>query len=145
MILSQTAQYAVRAIIYLSEHESEAPLRVDDIAGGLDVPRNYLSKILHVLARAGLLTSTRGPRGGFELARAAESLPLAEVVEHFDHTPDERQCLLGRESCSDRKPCHAHGRWKEVAVAVRSFLDETSIAELIEDHGPAPAGQEAGP
>ncbi|HSH75920.1 MAG TPA: Rrf2 family transcriptional regulator, partial [Longimicrobiales bacterium] len=74
MILSQTAVYALKATLRLAEQEPGGRMRVDDIAAELDVPRNYLSKILHTLAREGLLSSSRGPGGGFELARPATEL-----------------------------------------------------------------------
>jgi Rrf2 family protein len=130
VILSQTAVYALKAILCLAEHEPRGRMRVDDIAGRLGVPRNYLSKILHVLAREGLLRSSRGPAGGFELARPAEELTLAAILEHFDALPGESGCLLGRPECSDSSPCAAHERWKSVSIAVKSFLRETSIADL---------------
>ena len=133
MILSQTAQYALRAILHLAEADGDGPVRVDDIARALDVPRNYLSKILHGLARAEILHSTRGPYGGFELAKPAVALMLSEVVEQFDSFPSERRCVLGRDVCSDDTPCQAHDRWKEVAAAVRSFFRETTVAELSAD------------
>ena len=68
MILSKSAKYALRATLCLAECEGERPMPVDEIAERLDVPRNYLSKILHILARTGTLDSTRGPGGGFRLA-----------------------------------------------------------------------------
>ncbi|RMH18750.1 MAG: Rrf2 family transcriptional regulator [Gemmatimonadetes bacterium] len=129
-MLSQTAVYALRAVLYLSERGAEEPVRVDDIARDLDVPRNYLSKILHALARDGVLASLRGPRGGFSLAVPAARLPLARVVEVFDDLGDERRCLLGRPVCSDHTPCAAHARWKSIATQVRAFFSETTVADL---------------
>ncbi len=120
MILSQTAVYALRAVLYLAESGGRDPLRVDDIAGGLDVPRNYLSKILHVQAKAGLLESTRGPRGGFQLTRDPAHLSLAEVIAPFDDIALNSGCLLGRERCSDDTPCAAHARWRDVSSSVRA-------------------------
>ncbi len=130
MILSQTAVYAIQATLCLAESESTAPMRVDDIAEQLDMPRNYLSKILHALARGGVLTSTRGPGGGFRLAHTPAETLLSEIVEHFGELPDQSSCLLGRARCTDEDPCAAHDRWKDVAVAVRHFFAETSIADL---------------
>lgn len=106
---------------------------MDDIAERLEVPRNYLSKILHVLARAGVLTSSRGPGGGFQLSKPASELTLAEVVERFDQLPADSGCLLGRPECSDRDPCPAHDRWKGISIAVKDFFRETSIADLSRD------------
>jgi Rrf2 family protein len=136
VILSQTAVYALKAALYLADAPDENPVRVDDIATALDVPRNYLSKILHVLARAGLLHSTRGPKGGFRLARSARALRLSDIIGPFDEIAESSGCLLGREVCSDNNPCAAHTRWKSVSSAVRSFLGETSIHDL-SSRGPA--------
>ena len=133
MILSQTALYALRATLCLATHEPSVPVRVEDIAEQLDVPRNYLSKILHVLARAGVLASSRGPGGGFQLAQPAADLTLAEVVEHFDQISDGPSCLLGRPECSDQNPCAAHDRWRSVSSAVNDFFRQTSIADLSRD------------
>ena len=129
MILSQTAMYALRATLYLAEHSDDQPVRVDDIAAALDVPRNYLSKILHSLARGGLLHSARGPGGGFSLAKPPGDTALIEVVAHFDDLDDAR-CLLGRPECRDDDPCAAHGQWKQVAAAVHAFFRNTTVAEI---------------
>lgn len=133
MILSQTAVYALRATLCLASHGPSARVRVDDIAEQLSMPRNYLSKILHSLARSGVLTSSRGPGGGFQLARPARDLKLWEVVEQFDELQAESGCLLGRTVCSERDPCAAHHRWKDVSSAVDEFFRETSIGDLSPD------------
>ena len=130
MILSQTAVYALKAALLLAGAEADTPTRVDDIAEQLDVPRNYLSKILHALAKAGTLDSTRGPGGGFRLAQPARDLKLSDIVQHFDDLPHTSGCLLGRAQCSDADPCPAHDRWKDVSVSVRDFFTTTSLADL---------------
>lgn len=136
MLLSQTAVYALKATLCLAEPSVEGPLRVDDISERLDVPRNYLSKILHALAREGVLESTRGPGGGFTLGRPPQEVTLATVVRLFDSLPDEAGCLLGKERCSDLDPCPAHARWKGVARNVHEFFSHTTLADLAK----APAG-----
>lgn len=130
MILSQTAVYALKAALHLAESDPGTPIRVDDIAEELGVPRNYLSKILHTLARGDLLTSTRGPHGGFRLARRPGDMTLADVVVQFDDLPEDSGCLLGRSRCSDQDACAAHDRWKSVSAAISRFFCETSLADL---------------
>ncbi|MDX1577549.1 MAG: Rrf2 family transcriptional regulator [Gemmatimonadota bacterium] len=132
-MLSQTAEYALRAAVYLAELHGSGPTRVDDIAEGLGVPRNYLSKILHTLAKAGLLSSTRGPSGGFELVRPPGETPLLDVVRHFDPAlaSESSACLLGREACRDDDPCGAHERWGSVRRQVQSFFEDTTLAHLV--------------
>jgi len=133
VILSQTAVYALQATLCLAEREQGERMRVDDIAAELDVPRNYLSKILHTLAREGVLTSSRGPGGGFELTRPASAVTLQEIVQRFDGF-EESPCLLGRAKCSDRNPCAVHHRWRDAARAVQDFFASTSLADLTQSH-----------
>jgi Rrf2 family transcriptional regulator, iron-sulfur cluster assembly transcription factor len=132
-VLSNTAQYALRAMIYLGQHEGEGPIRVDEIAERLDVPRNYLSKILHALVKSGVLRSLRGPRGGFALSKPSGSVSLYEVVAPFDDIEARRVCLLGRKECSDINPCVIHDHWKATATHVAKFFRETSLAEVVRD------------
>ena len=130
-MLSQTAEYALCAVLYLAEHADERSVRVGEMAQGLHIPHNYLSKILHRLARAGVLASTRGKAGGFQLAVPAERLRLYDVVAPFDRIDERRRCLLGRPQCSDRTACAAHTRWKDVADTVATFFRETRVADLL--------------
>ena len=130
MILSKSANYALRATICLAEAADGTRVRGSEIAERLDVPPNYLSKSLRELARTDLLESTRGPGGGFALARPAAELTLADVVRHFDEIPSEASCLLGRDRCSDADPCRAHTRWVTARGAVVDFLENTRLLDL---------------
>jgi Rrf2 family protein len=131
-MLSQTAEYALRTVLYLATTDQAELSNVSDIAERLDIPRNYLSKTLHQLARAGVLTSTRGKHGGFRLTKPPSKLSLAEVVAPFDGPTGARICLLGRAACSDSDPCPAHGRWKSVSNEVSTFFRETKVSDLLE-------------
>ncbi|MDO8665841.1 MAG: Rrf2 family transcriptional regulator, partial [Gemmatimonadales bacterium] len=121
-MLSQTAEYALRAALYLAEQEPRGPVPVGEMARALGIPQNYLSKTLHVLARSGVLTSNRGKGGGFQLAREPGRIPLLDVVAPFDRIEERRQCLLQRRECSDGRACAAHARWKSVAGQVADFF-----------------------
>jgi Rrf2 family protein len=135
VLLSQTGKYALRASIYLAERGSDEPIPVGEIAAALDVPRNYLSKILHKLAREGILVSERGPRGGFRLAVPPEDLPVARVVHVVDPGLLDRKCLLGRAECSDLDPCPAHATWRDLAERLERFLSQTTVASLLRRPG----------
>jgi Rrf2 family protein len=130
-MLSQTSQYAVRTVLQLARlHKGERGSAVD-LARTIGIPGNYLSKTLHQLARAGVVASTRGKHGGFVLARPASRISLAEVVAPFQEM-SERVCLLGRDTCSDVRPCAAHSHWKQVAEQVAGFFSRTTIADLLD-------------
>lgn len=148
-MLSQTTEYALRALVHLagagaasppaghasgrrSDTDSPVTLQAEEIAKALDIPRNYLSKILHTLSREGILSSTRGPRGGFRLAAPASELPLSRIVRVFEPhlLAEEQRCLLGQSVCSDDDPCSAHEHWKGVSRAVRAFFAATTLDDL---------------
>lgn len=137
-MLSQTAEYALRAVLYLASHEGTGPVKLEQIASALGAPKNYLSKTLHQLARSGVLRSGRGPSGGFQLAVAAEALPLERVVSPFDPTALARRCLLGAGPCSDETPCAAHDRWKTIAAPMRAFFHDTTVGDLLQGRASAP-------
>jgi Rrf2 family protein len=132
-MLSLTAEYALRAVLYIADRNGRGPVRVDAMADAMGLPRNYLSKTLNQLTKRGVLASQRGPAGGFRLRATPETLTLAEVVEGFDPEQTRRGCLLGRPRCSDENPCPAHGRWKSVADEIATFFRDTTVADLLKD------------
>jgi Rrf2 family protein len=135
-VLSQTAEYALRAVLHIAEHQGEGWVRVDDVAERLAVPRNYLSKILHQLGREQILVSARGPGGGFQLAVPPASLPLLSIVDVFDSLVGRSGCLLGRPRCSEANPCAAHTRWKAALEPMLTFFRGTTVADLMNPESP---------
>jgi Rrf2 family protein len=130
-MLSHTAQYALRAVVTIAEQPNGQPIGAGKLAAALGIPQNYLSKTLHQLARSGLLESTRGKFGGFQLARPAGRISLLDIVMLFDAVGGERSCLLGRAVCSDHNPCPAHTRWKAVGDRTAEFFRETTVLDLM--------------
>jgi Rrf2 family protein len=127
-VLTQTAEYALRAVLHLAAQPGDRPVRVPDLADAIDVPRNYLAKTLNQLTRAGVLRSARGPTGGFRLACPAHLLTIDRVVAPFSG-PDMHRCLLHDRPCG-AVPCAAHARWAPVARDVRAFFGATTVADL---------------
>ncbi len=132
-MLSGTAEYALRAVVYIAQQRHGEPVRAAELADAVDVPRNYLGKILHELARAGVLISSRGKKGGFRLAMPAEQLPLLRIVSPFDRITETRRCLLGRPECSDSDPCPAHVKWKTASEEISRFFRSTTIADVLDE------------
>lgn len=139
-MISKTAKYALRAVVYLASRSATGVRRVpiQEIADALDVPQNYLSKVMHQLARAGVLESTRGPGGGFTLSVPPDRLVLARVTAPFEPTGGPLPCLLRDRPCNPEAPCVAHHRWKEIATDTRRFFEDTTITELLQGAARAP-------
>lgn len=137
-MLNQSAEYALRVAVRLANHEPEAWAQAADLARDIDIPANYLSKLLHQLAAAGVLNSRRGRSGGFRLGRPADRMVLAEVVEPFAPVARYRECLLGALRCSAVTACEAHETWKPIADRVYAFLTQTTVAQLAGREVPGP-------
>ena len=132
-MLSQTSEHAIRALLLLAQRPGEA-VPATRIAAALGAPANYLAKTLNALARTGMVASTRGPAGGFRLARPADRITLAEVDESFGEIRPAATCLLGDRPCDARAPCAAHARWSVVRDQLRAPLRATTIADLLDSH-----------
>ncbi len=130
-MLSSTADYALRAVLVLAGENWRRPLRADEIADATGAPRNYMAKTLNALVKAGLLTSARGPLGGFSLAVTPESLTLARIIDCFGEPRRHSRCLLGNKPCDSNKPCTAHEMWLQITATRREPLATTTIADLI--------------
>lgn len=130
-MLTATADHALRAVLFLARHSGRVTSS-DEIARAIGAPRNYLSKILYELAKAGVVTSTAGRQGGFSLAVDASELPIAAITDRFEPPPVSPRCMLGDRACDPANPCAAHERWSSITRAYRTALDTTTIAELID-------------
>lgn len=113
MIHSPTCQHALRALIYLAEKNAPGPVLVREIAEAADVPQPSLAKILHSLRGRGLVRSTKGPGGGYQLARPGDQVRVLDVIEAVDGRIElDSVCVLGLDTCSDEAPCALHDVWK---------------------------------
>lgn len=131
MILNQSADYALRAVLFLARSDEQGPLNADVVAGALGVPRNYLGKVLNQLVQYDVLVSERGPRGGFSLAAPAREIVLKSVIAPFQEMPRRNVCLLGNRPCNAARPCDAHERWRRMSDPVSKFFTETTIEDMI--------------
>lgn len=132
MSLSNTADYALRAVVMLAQTSGAGVLHADEIARATGTPRNYMAKVLNALAKAGVVSSARGPAGGFTLASAPEMITLAQVIEIFDQPHRHTRCLLGNGPCRTTEPCAAHRTWNAVMLRRREPLLGTTISDLLE-------------
>ncbi|MEO7456906.1 MAG: Rrf2 family transcriptional regulator [Gemmatimonadaceae bacterium] len=134
-MMPRTAEYAVRAAVLLARHYGERRVSADEIATVLGAPRNYLSKTLNALVRSGVLTSMRGPTGGFSLAKTPELISVADVIDVFaDAEPAAARCVLEDRPCDSLFPCAAHRRWVTITRIAREPLVATTIGELCGNH-----------
>ncbi|MCP4573969.1 MAG: Rrf2 family transcriptional regulator [bacterium] len=135
-MISQTAEYALRAVIWLGSHPDEH-VGTKQISQAARVPAGYLSKVLQKLARAELVVSTPGRGGGFRLARAPEEISVLDVVNAVEPVQRIRTCPLELES-HGMNLCPLHRRLDDAMAQVESAFAQSSIAELLADESGSP-------
>jgi Rrf2 family protein len=131
VIFSASATHALRAVAWLAAREGEGAMLGRELARHVKVPADYLAKVLAQLARAGVLTASRGARGGYRLARPADRIRLVDVVEPFEGRRTRPGCLLRPERpCRDSGACTAHGSWRDVKRTWVEFLEKTTVEDI---------------
>lgn len=130
-MLSNTAEYALRAVLLLANQKNGKRVSAKEIAQATGAPANYMAKILNDPAHKGVVSSVCGKRGGFTLDVSPEKLSLAELAGHFDPPSTSPHCLMADRPCDPTKPCQAHMAWTEVSRAARAPLEAVSIADLL--------------
>jgi Rrf2 family protein len=129
LVLSQTVEYALRAIVCLA-NESPNPVTTEQLAEITKVPAAYLSKVMQGLNRAGLVSSQRGPNGGLTLAADPEELSLLDVVNAVDPIQRIHQCPLGIHEHKGQL-CPLHTKLDETLAATETTFRETCLADLL--------------
>lgn len=133
-MISQTAEYALRAVVYLGSQTGQ-PITTQRIAAATLVPVGYLSKVLQALGKAGLVEAQRGLRGGYVLARALDELTILEVINSVDPLQRIEGCPLGHRGHGEGL-CALHRRLDEGIARIESLYRDTTIEQLLQDSGP---------
>ncbi len=130
MIYSRSAEYAIRAFVFLAQVPSGKYAMVKQIAEESDIPSHFLAKILQQLARQGFLRSSKGPTGGFTLRYAANDITLLQIVEAIDGLADYQRCIGGMMECNDQMRCGMHDSWKALRSRIIEYLEGTTVEDL---------------
>jgi Rrf2 family protein len=128
-MLSQTVEYALRAMVHIASLEPGSTISSEAIAERANIPHGYLSKVMRGLAVAELVRSQRGPKGGFSLARPADSISLLDVVNAVDPIARIRKCPLGNPA--HLRLCPLHRRIDDAIGMIEQEFRRTTLAELM--------------
>ncbi|CAG1771556.1 Putative HTH-type transcriptional regulator [uncultured bacterium] len=129
-MFSQTCEYAIRAMIEIAKRPRDEFVLARDLSEKLQIPHQYLSKILQQLVRVRVLESTRGRLGGFKLTRKPSELLLLEIVSPFEDIQKTEECILGEAKCSDATACPLHEFWKSVRGQYQQELTTRTLEDF---------------
>jgi Rrf2 family protein len=140
---STKGEYGVRLMVQLGRYVGTGPVSLAEIAAEEDLPRAYLEQLVVSLREAGLVTSTRGAHGGYELARPPETISMAEVLRALEGPIAPMMCATDDPEhanlCDRSARCTVNVLWVRVRDAVTGALDSMTLADLVPPRAEAPA------
>ena len=138
MRLTTKGRFAVTAMIDVAMHNGGGPVTLAGVAERQKISLSYLEQLFGKLRRYGLVDSVRGPGGGYNLARAATDVSVADIITAVDEPIDATQCG-GKENCQDDKRCMTHELWASLNAHILAFLKSVSLEQLVRQQDKQPA------
>lgn len=133
MRLTTKGRFAVTAMIDLAMRQSEGPVTLAGISERQGISLSYLEQLFGKLRRHELVSSVRGPGGGYTLTRATNAISVADVIIAVDEPLDATQCG-GKENCLDEGRCMTHDLWSNLNKRMFEYLASVTLAALVEQH-----------
>lgn len=133
MRLTSKGRYAVTAMLDVALHHGSGPVSLADISERQGISLSYLEQLFARLRKRGLVSSVRGPGGGYQLGREAAQIAVAEVISAVDESIDATRCQ-GKSDCQGGVRCLTHSLWSDLSHRIEDFLTSISLAELVEQN-----------
>ena len=130
MRLTTKGRYAVTAMLDLALNQGRRPVTLQDIAVNQEISLSYLEQLFAKLRRDGLVKGTRGPGGGYRLAKDADHISIATIIAAVDEKADMTRCG-GEANCLDGEKCLTHELWAELSLEIYRFLDGITLDNLV--------------
>jgi len=130
MRLTTKGRFAVTAMIDVAMHNGRGPVTLAAVSERQKISLSYLEQLFGKLRRHGLVDSVRGPGGGYNLARDATAVSVADIILAVDEPIDATQCG-GKENCLDDRRCMTHELWASLNTHIFAFLRSVSLEQLV--------------
>jgi len=133
-MISKACKYGIRAAIFVASRADEGiKLNVKEIAKEIEAPEAFTAKILQILNKHRIITSLKGPYGGFYIEHHQLEEPVINIVNAIDGLSLFRECGLGLKNCSSKHPCPMHDKYAEVRNRLLQTFQQTTISQLAQD------------
>lgn len=134
-MFSKATEYALRAAIYIAQRSSDKNKPgLAEIAKAIDSPKSFTAKILQLLTKDNkVVSSVRGPNGGFFLTEKARRLPVHAILEAMGEDEILKKCVLGLKLCSEIKPCPMHNQYKPLKLKLIKLFETKTIQALADE------------
>ncbi len=132
VIFSKKCEYGLQAVLYMAAKEPGCVCPSDEIADKLQIPKEFVSKILQSLTESGIVDSKKGKSGGFLLAKQPSKIRLIDIVTAIDGLDLFNRCVLGFPNCSPNQPCPVHDKWGELRTKAYNMLTDETLDKFRE-------------
>lgn len=134
-MFSKATEYALRATIFIAQKASkENKLGITEIAKGINSPKSFTAKILQQLTAGNkIVSSVRGPNGGFYVPEKAKKLPIRIILETMEEAGILDKCVLGLKQCSSLMPCPMHHQYQTVKMQLKALFEGKTIQNLADE------------
>ncbi|WWP00543.1 MAG: Rrf2 family transcriptional regulator [Candidatus Dasytiphilus stammeri] len=133
MKLTSKGRYAVTAILDIALNSHRGPVSLTDISKRQGISIFYLQQLLARLRKKGLVSSIRGPGGGYLLVKEVNEIAVSSIIRAVDESVDATKCQ-GKESCHNGKRCLTHTLWHHLSELINEFLNKITLAELVKNN-----------
>ena len=141
--ISRLTDYGTLVLAHLPSDEAKLLSAADvALATGINLPT--VSKLLKSLAKADLVTSTRGSQGGYRLSRSADEISAADIIDALEGPVSITECSASDSNCDYESVCNVGGAWQRINVAIRRALDDINLNDLRRTRAPVPNFEFAG-
>ena len=129
-IYSKSTQYAVNMLSHIAQLGEKKPSTVHDVSMATEISEPTVAKTLQVLVKEGILSSKKGPGGGFYLASSPDVVTLGSILMAIEGKEPFGECIAGLESCNEENVCPLHDKWKIVKQELIDFLESTTLRDM---------------
>ncbi len=131
MKLTTKGRYAVTAMLDLALHYGDGPITLADIAQRQGISLSYLEQLFSRLRKRSLVSSVRGPGGGYSLGKSAKEIFVGEVISAVDENMDTTRCH-GAHNCQNNERCLTHDLWADLSDQIYNYLNNISLQDLMD-------------
>ncbi len=130
MRMTTKGRYAVTAMLDLALNAADGPVSLASISRRQEISLAYLEQLFVKLRRSELVSSSRGPGGGYSLGKKANTISIANIINAVDEGADATNCS-GKSNCHEGNTCLTHHLWDDLTQQINGFLDGISLADLM--------------
>jgi Rrf2 family protein len=130
MVLSNSSQYAIRILAYMADQKDSQLINATELAEILYIPYKFLTKIMTELVKIDLVESIRGREGGFKLNKKSSDIMISDILDLFNDSIKDEQCVLGIGFCNGMCKCALHDQWMEPKLLLQKMFRESSLEDI---------------